>query len=321
MNVEEMIIEVYENLGEPSDLSPYSDSPTDETFSITEDGSVRILKWLNRAFKRIVAWKTKAGHRPRFPSMEDTVIFKSVVYDGTSLGGDSTYLILPASDDDGNTIGNTDDQYNEWIVEIDGGTGSGQTRLIVDYAGSGRQATVHPVFNTVPDITSTFKLYKRWFKFMTAGVTGANENIALSPKTQMLSPLMLKDVENEIEIKRDDRVSSQAGALTEPGDPTVYILFGNRIWFNRAPDEEMYFILEYLKIPADLALSTDVPDIPEAFHEAIVDWATRYGLKRNQEYQSAYSLKRDVEDAMTMIIDSYEMSTERLDAGFVVEDY
>jgi hypothetical protein len=252
--------------------------------------------------------------------LEQTLIFKNVVFDGTAVGGDSGYIALPVSDTDAQAIGNTDDQYNEWIVEIDGETGSGQRRMIVDYTGTNRRALVHPNWDTVPDATSQFKLYKRWFKFIPSGEPFATENIAISPRTQLLSPLMIKDIYDEREIKRDDRTSSQAGDLTENGDPTTYILYGNRLWFNYAPDEVRQYVLEYLRIPPDLTTASQEPDVPEMFQDAIVDWATRYGLKRDQDFQAAYSLKRDVEDAMMMIIDSYEMSTERMDAGAVVEE-
>lgn len=50
----------------------------------------------------------------------------------------------------------TDDIYNGSTIEITGGTGSGQTRVIDDYVGTTKVATVDSAWDTQPDNTSTF---------------------------------------------------------------------------------------------------------------------------------------------------------------------
>lgn len=52
----------------------------------------------------------------------------------------------------------TDDLYNGLVVEILGGTGAGQARLVTDYVGSTKVATVTPNWVTNPDSTSVFAL-------------------------------------------------------------------------------------------------------------------------------------------------------------------
>lgn len=53
----------------------------------------------------------------------------------------------------------TDDLYNGYLVEIVRGTGLGQLpRLVVDYVGSTKVATVLPAWGTNPDNTSVYKI-------------------------------------------------------------------------------------------------------------------------------------------------------------------
>lgn len=54
----------------------------------------------------------------------------------------------------------TDDIYNGYRIRITSGTGAGQgNRLITDYVGSTKVATVGPDWTTAPDNTSVFEIY------------------------------------------------------------------------------------------------------------------------------------------------------------------
>jgi hypothetical protein len=52
-----------------------------------------------------------------------------------------------------------DDYYNACLIYISSGTGSGQARVISDYVGSTKVATVSPAWATNPDNTSVFSIY------------------------------------------------------------------------------------------------------------------------------------------------------------------
>ena len=71
---------------------------------------------------------------------------------GTAQAGAATTITLAASGPSA-----TDDFYNDMLIEITGGTGSGQTAVISDYVGSTKVATV-PTWTTNPDNTSTYKI-------------------------------------------------------------------------------------------------------------------------------------------------------------------
>lgn len=69
---------------------------------------------------------------------------------GTAQAGASTTITLAAG------ASATDDEYNGAIVEITSGTGSGQRRIISDYVGSTKVATVSAAWSTNPDATSVY---------------------------------------------------------------------------------------------------------------------------------------------------------------------
>lgn len=71
---------------------------------------------------------------------------------GTAQAGASTTITL-----DSGALAN-DDIYNGSTITITGGTGAGQIRVISDYVGSTKVATVSVAWATTPDNTSTFSV-------------------------------------------------------------------------------------------------------------------------------------------------------------------
>ena len=71
---------------------------------------------------------------------------------GTAQGGSTNTIQLDAS------ANANDDWYNFAVVEIGGGTGAGQCRIIEDYTGSTKTGTISPNWVTAPDNTSVFKI-------------------------------------------------------------------------------------------------------------------------------------------------------------------
>lgn len=53
----------------------------------------------------------------------------------------------------------SNDAYNGMVIVTNGGTGSGQTRVITDYVGSTKVASVYPDWDTNPDSTTDFIIY------------------------------------------------------------------------------------------------------------------------------------------------------------------
>jgi hypothetical protein len=69
---------------------------------------------------------------------------------GLAAAATSTSITL---DSDASAV---DDYYNNDVVVIDAGTGEGQERVITDYNGTTKVATVDPAWTTTPDTTSEY---------------------------------------------------------------------------------------------------------------------------------------------------------------------
>lgn len=77
-----------------------------------------------------------------------------IVRAATAQAGASSTITLDGS------ASATDDIYNGYRIRITSGTGAGQgNRLITDYVGSTKVATVGPDWTTAPDNTSVFEIY------------------------------------------------------------------------------------------------------------------------------------------------------------------
>jgi hypothetical protein len=84
---------------------------------------------------------------------------------GTAQGGSGTTITLAAGDT------NADDFYNGMVVEITGGTGSGQWAKITDYVSSTKIATVATTWGNEPDNTSTYKILSGYTGTAQAGAS------------------------------------------------------------------------------------------------------------------------------------------------------
>lgn len=306
MTVSELVVEVFELLGEPSDLFPYTTGTTTVDLSVL--GTIKILSWINRAYKRIVNWKFPGGDQARFPVQYGEIYFKTCVVSGTVASATSTTAVLDAS------AGSTTDEYNGWILKILTGTGAGQVRLVVDY-DTGKNATIDHAWDVNPTGTSTYALYKRRYYFREPLAPDVSENIPLSPVNKIAAIHKITDVSSASDLQQAGRIESFSDSMVTSGNPSSYLPLGDSIVFDVAPDETIWYRLEYSKIPDDLTSLTDKPLIPESFHEALLLYAQWIGLRRSQEWGGAYATKKDIEDIMSTLKSSLEMAFEREDIG------
>lgn len=303
MTVEDMMTEIWESIGEPSDIDP-----TDSSGSIdsSTDGFARILKWINRGYNRIWNWRFRDGTLLRFSAQYATKNFQGVVYSGTAVSGSAAGIVLPSG-----TYQSSDDYYNDWLIYLHSGTGSGQTRYVADYAGSSRNVIPAEDFSTAPDSDTQFSLYKRHMKFLVAGATGVTDNIDLDPKEDLFTVLKVVDLVDEQELAEGLRTDSYAGSRTEYGTPSTYYVYGDTLYFDIALDEGRWYQLEYLKQPSELTSTGDSPDIPSIWHEGILLYAVWWGQRLQEDFTNAYATKRDLIDFMETTKQSGEMQYER----------
>lgn len=304
--------ELWELLGEPSDLDP-----------ATAAGEAKLLRWINEGQRSIATYRFPDGHLIRFPELQAVKYFNSVFTTGTletgglASGDTPAYAQFAVAD---TAIGVTADQYAEWILEITGGTGSGQNRLITSYDGVNKIAYVNEDWTTAPDSTSTYQVSKRWYQIVGSGSALAGENIIINPVNTFVALLGIWDVSNKVELEHASARSEVfLDEIDQLGDPSSYYFRGNRIVFNTAPDTAMAFRLEYYRQPTEMAVGTDYPEIPDAWHQAIALAARWYGFCRAQESAMSYSAKRDFQERMQTIRQGLEMGYELTDGAVSVD--
>jgi len=313
MTVEEMLIELHSQLGKPSDLDPYA--ADGETVDIGSEGAVRLLQWLNRAYRRILTWRFKNGRIIRFRCTEREVYFAGVSLTGTAAAGAAQTITFDA------VAEAVADFYNGWAIEITGGTGSGQKRLIVDYSAA-RVATVATAWDTTPDATSTYCVTKNVYNFVDAGAADAAVNIPLSPTEELIAVMQITDLEDNSVLTRADRTAQFTSIETTIGSsPSVFADVTGGLIFDTTVPDGRYYRIRYFGMPATLTALTDEPEIPQAFQEAVLLWAVWWGLRRQQEFAGAYSTKRDLEDTLETAIQQFDRGSDRDDISFYMEDY
>jgi len=123
---------------------------------------------------------------------------------GPALGGDENMIALAV------TASEADSAYAGQIIRVVGGTGEGQVRRIVGYHGASRTATVGAPWDTVPDATSQYEIYRaallpgRWISEAQHGdFSGAIDATASMNDGYIIYGFPLGPGLNQIEVEGD----------------------------------------------------------------------------------------------------------------------
>ena len=312
MTVQEILTDVFEQIGEPSNYLPYTTAGDPSTFDITLVGTQRLLGWLNRAQQAVSNWKFRDGRILRLRNLFSRAYFQSYVYADMATAGGDTTITFPVS------ASAVDDTYNGWLVKITDGTGEGQVRLIIDYDGAALEATVHKAWDTNPDDTSVFSVHKSFEKFVSSAAADAAYHVPLSPVTEMCAVMKVRDLVDGFDLVPPGRTDAFTSQIFNSGNPTVYREYGNELQFNAAVDTVRSYEMLYVKYPTALSTASQVPEMPVPLHDALSMWCVAHGHKMNRDTQMAYSVKRDLIDFMETVRESRELTTEMVDGTLVL---
>lgn len=314
MTLQDLLIELYEMTGSRSDLSPYDETVDPAVFDITQPGAVRLIKWLNLALTAVCTWKFPDGRIIRFQNLKGDLNFQTKTVSGTLASATATTAVLDTS------AGSTDGQYNDWLLKITGGTGSGQIAYIQDYTGASKTATISyqgvtTGWPVTPDSTSTYTLMKSFYRLIpptnTIGTSAnwiAADNISFP--YEALSPTKIYDHKQRREIFPGLDKDYFFTYVNYVGDPTQFRYAERTIWFDRVIDDNRWLKLYYVKNPPKLVAATDVPNIPENWHIALVYWASSYAKSRDRDWTGAYAMSSKFKEFMQTTRKDTELYTE-----------
>lgn len=317
MTVQQIMTRAFKDGGAPSDLLPFTDPYDETTFDITLPGAVSLLAIVNAAQLRIATWRFRSGRSLHLRGMLGRLYAKDkgpLTGNVVSATADTVTIEAFAT--------NVDDQFNGWFIEITAGTGIGQIRSVIDSAASGTNevCTLHKDWDTNPDATSDFALYKNFFKMVPD--VSANPYLAyhvqLDSNESLQDILKIRNVETALDLDRTEANDLFTGGIRQVGTPAQFQVYGDEIWFDVANSEAAAYEIIYLKNPPELTLAAQVPAIPAHYHYGIQLWVTHDLHRRSQDFDGAYATKRELEDFMEMSRLPGEAEMERELQGLMI---
>ena len=301
MTVYEILDQAWIEAGEPSDMDAGFSSGSFDPASV--NGGARMLRYMNSALVRIANWKFRDGTLLRLRSLLGRKFFYTrdaagAPYDVVS--GSDLLLTLQT--------GLTDylaNAYAGCVVEVTTGDATGDRRLILSNFASG--GIGHLITRLNEPLSATMApgdqaiIYTDFVEIRNTENGAFGEyRLDLDPQTQLLDVVKVRDVIQNIDLSPTLREDAFTPNRVQPGIPTLYRAMGDRIYFDVPVNEARSYEVLYIRQPAKVAIGTDVPDIPEQYHEALGLWVAHNLQRVYQDYDKAYATKRELEDIMAM---------------------
>ena len=307
MNIRDMIVDLWELAGEPSDLDPWMVGVVDYD-PLTEldpasQGVSFYLKQISLAQVALANWRTRRGRPIRFK--------KFLVQDNVKIGRDVSKFSYSISYIDEYTIRltNPDATLNEdnlkntkmilnWANA--GGDSYTEDRLAVmavyDEAGGWYNITFREALEVDSTITwdaSTVDIYWDRFRVVrsSAPLVMGNE-IQLPNKFRNIIKIL--NMNDGTELTRAASKESLFNPYMNFGTPSQWYDLGDVLYLDQYVEQPIWHTIEYQRLPYNVESLDDVLDIPEEWHEIIimiVEWRT---MKRMQDKQRANELMVEI---------------------------
>jgi hypothetical protein len=308
-SVSDMIIEVYENLGESSDLYPYGE--VYGTVDLAMSGTQMILKWLNRAFRKICNSQLSDGTLVRFRSLERHAFFTQNIVNSTIAAYIDTTHIQVAGLSDAYA-----NKYFNWIVDLgaedEDSTGTAQHLVIASDTSDPPILTLATPIATAPEAGDAVNVFKKFFacSLNSGAEFHTGEFIPSDPHEDFGSVLWIYDMQSMRDIKRYDQRSPLRKSVLAPSYPGMFwdIETPSGGWytdgiakgieFDLPPANGLTFEVHYYGMPEELTALAQIPSVSDVFVEMIIKWATKTGLIRDREWEAQYAIRKEFEADM-----------------------
>jgi hypothetical protein len=303
MTLNEMVLTVWEMLGEPTDIDPTDGTANPEPANVdnTTAGYRRILFALNEAQRRVAAHRQVRGRQFRWRggyASTTQYITKTSAYTLTSdmaVGqGFATLSGIPAP---------TDDEFNEYIIKI-----GNEIFRVVDTVAAGSVVNLNKLSETGHAAGTAVLLAPTYVDlpadaWIVSHVTEAFEETELKPKPR-------------IEDVMFGAVSGEHSAY--------YVKNGSRLYVDDVDMEDTTdpaYRITYQRLPLEMS-DTQACELPENVHWALVLWACGWGYWRSQDVNERKNMRDDFANFMRMTVMESMREYDHTDfSGQVREDY
>jgi hypothetical protein len=325
MTYQEMAEDAWDSFGRNTDLPIYATPNTPTTFDWALTGSTKILRYIRNAELSLASAIDKRGKKLIWKHLCEHRYFKFAhLFDGTAftwttkapgITGAFNQEDPPTTGSFTDPFGNVPKMYlsllateatvanrintfldnaslKDYVLTITAGAGAGQSRLIVDSAlvTGALVCAINKDWDTLPDATSRYKLYRNWIGFNEVAVAYSGfynlvgtpqsyeDNLPLSTVTQLDTVLKIVEMENGSEIEYGFSGDSYDNIVQgTPSTPAAWAIVGNRIVFDSLVDPSITFKFECVMKPRVFVPATDAaidtlnrPDFPEQWHQVIL---------------------------------------------------
>ena len=291
MTLEEIATDVWEVLGEPTDLSFFDE---DGSFDATSKGWTRLMRAARTAQVTISKWRNpRTGKRFRWYGMSQlltvnvdpgvTGAVTGVANEGRELTVDTTLAV---------------NSHSMWYLVITHAD-STVTNARVISSGEGFLS----LFQETPtEIGDTYRIVPPFIELTETSLS-------------VLRVTYLNEL-RELSIVRPEflPISSEASF----GAPSSYYQLHDRIYLDRMPETGV-FQVETDRVPRFDPTRDAVPELPENFHQAIVLWMAAWGFARYLNPEMKTSMRKEFYEYMDSIQLPKDLELDRQEDAFQIK--
>jgi hypothetical protein len=297
MTLEEIATDVWELLGEPTDLIFKDD---DELLSTSSKGWLRLMRAARTAQVAISKWRNpRTGKRFRYYGMSQVFTLQVL----PAVEGEITFV-----GNEGINLGVTNvletNAHSTWYFKHIYTENNEQVSQYGRIISSGdAQVTLYDSLPREPEVGDSYALIPPFIELPQSNI-GVMRLVYLNDS-------------KEIPIARPESIAFDSSATL--GAPSFYYQIYDRIYIDRIPEEDGVFYVEAERYPKFNVEPDEEPDLPESVHYAIVLHMAGWGFGRYLNAEMRKSMREEYLEYMSTIQLPKDLELDRHDDAFGIK--
>lgn len=285
MTLDAALQEVFDTTDRQDDLDP-----------ATAQGRARLVSALTRAAAIVATWRFPDGYRLHFRALEDEAYVTLGVRTGIVQMHDDRTFTLETADAGRQLVG--------WSLAVPDAQYEG---LIVAQVGAAVTVAEAPTA-AAPLTFETYRLSHAVWQYGAGG-----DELAIAPEP--VETIGLFDVARQTDLTMAHDLERMRATRAAQGTPSQFSKFRHGFVLDASPDAETLLLVSYVHYPQVGTLGTDaLCELPEAFHEAIVQWARYWAFDRGGDVLAAQTALSKLEKDMRGLRSEEDLGSDYVDA-------